>query len=271
MRHQSCLVCPTDCTGTLLGPVRPALAQRLGLPTTCQVIAGAGHDTAAAVGAVPDLGPDRAYLSSGTWSLLGAVIEQPHRTPATGADGLSNEAHIDHRQRLNANVMGLWILQQARRGWLTTGAARCSYAELAADAAAMTAPAGPPLAVNDDRFFAPHSEENPMPQRIITWYAEHGERVTASPAELSRRIVDGLAHAYGRAMTTLRQHTGFPLRHLTIVGGGNQHHFLNQQVAAATGCSVRCGAIEASVLGNAMLATKALQKNGLCAPMSCSS
>ena len=253
-------------TGHHLGPVTSELAERLGLPGDCQVFASAGHDTSSAVGAIDRLDGDYAYLSSGTWSLIGAVIDDPIADAAALAMGASNEAHIDQRQRFNVNVMGLWILQQCRQAWLADDAVSdtmVDYAQLAMQAAGEPAYRQPALAVNDQRFLAPHSADNSMPQRVQSWFSEHGlrgDQLPQSPSQLARAILDGLAQAYGTAMTDLRRLTGDPLTHLTIVGGGNKNALLNDLTAEATGCHIICGHNEATAWGNASIIQRAWEK-----------
>ena len=151
----------------------------------------------------------------GTWSLIGAISDQPITTQQAYNGAISNEAHIDQRVRLNCNVMGLWLLQQSQKAWLEAGHNKVDYQNLAEQGSLLPALDGPTLDVNDQRFLAPHGKDTlSMPQRICNWFVEHGATLSEQPAVVARAIVEGLAAAYGQAIDHLRQLTGFSLTDL---------------------------------------------------------
>lgn len=258
------LFAPISPSGRILGPL-------LGYPH-CQVIAAAGHDTAAAIAALPGPAESTAYLSCGTWSLLGTVIDAPALAPEVAAAGFSNEAHWDGRIRLNRNIMGLWILQQCRQDWLAAGGdgqqldhAQLDYAQLA-QAAAQVADVAPPLDVDDPRFLAPSSAEQRMSDRVSAWYQEQGIAPPTSPAETTRAILAGLAQAYAQALTQLQHLSGRRIECLVLLGGGGRNELLRQLTREACGIRVEIGSSEATALGNALIQSHSL---GQASPEDC--
>ncbi|MFM2090009.1 MAG: rhamnulokinase [Planctomycetota bacterium] len=230
-------------SGTPLGPLLGAAD--LGFARPPLIIAPACHDTASAAACVPDAGVDGAYLSSGTWSLVGVVLDRPSLGPAAAAAGLSNEVAADGRPRLNRNIMGLWVVQRLRAAFAAQGRTY-DYPTLTALAAA--APAGATVDVDDPRFLP--ADGKPMDERVRGWLREHGQPVPADDGGVVRAVLAGLAHAYARAVRDLEQHAGRPLRRLTIVGGGGRNRLLTDLTAAACGIPVATGPAEATALGN---------------------
>ena len=237
--------------GTVLGPVREELARRFGLTGDTLVVLPPGHDTAAAVAALPTSAPDAVYLSSGTWSLLGAVIDQPLTSSAVRAAGFSNELAADGRVRLNRNIMGLWVVQQCRAAFQAAGRDQ-DYATLTAAAEAAPSPAVP-LDVDDPRFFPPGSANDPMPVRVQAWYRERQLPVPESDGAIVRACLVGLAAAYARARRDLAGLLGRPVGDLFVLGGGGRNRLLARLTAAACGCRVVTGPDEATVLGNLLV------------------
>lgn len=247
---------PITPTGTVLGPLREELARAWGLSAGTQVILPGGHDTASAVagmGADPD---NAAYLSSGTWSLIGCVAATPVLSEAFRVAGYSNEASVDGRVRLNKNIMGLWVVQECRRAFVAAGR-NASYAELAEQAARLP-PSPVPLEVDDQRFFAPASVAGPMPKRIAEWCRERAVPVPGDDAALVRLVCDGLAAAYRTAVRDLEGVAGRRFARLNIVGGGANNRLLNQLTADAIGREVVAGPGEATALGNLLVQARAL-------------
>jgi rhamnulokinase len=234
---------PIHASGTGLGPLLGAAD--LGFIRPPLVVAPACHDTASAAACVPDAGSDGAYLSSGTWSLVGVVLDRPCLSAEAAATGLSNEVAADGRPRLNRNIMGLWVVQRLRAAFAAQGRAY-DYATLTARAAA--APAGPGVDVDDPRFLP--VDGTPMDQRVRDWLREHGHPVPADDGALVRAVLTGLAAAYASAVRDLERHAGRPIRRLTIVGGGNRNGLLNDLTAAACAIPVTAGPVEATALGN---------------------
>jgi rhamnulokinase len=226
--------------GTDLGPVRPELP---GL-ASARVIAPPSHDTASAVVGVPLEDPDAAYISSGTWSLVGVETTEPVINPAAMAANLTNEGGAYGTIRLLRNSSGLWLLQESRRQWAREGR-EYGWEELVGLAAA--APAGVSL-VNADHpdFLAPGD----LPARIRAYCARTGQPAPADQAALVRCVLDSLALGYRRTLDAIVEVTGRPLTAVHVVGGGARNRLLNQAVADVTGLPVVAGPVEATALGN---------------------
>jgi rhamnulokinase len=231
--------------GTDLGPLGPTLSVDPGLAAT-RVVVPATHDTASAVAGTP-LQPGWAYVSSGTWSLVG--VEQTHAltSPAAARVNLTNEGGVFGTVRLLKNVMGLWIIEECRNEWAAAGR-EYSAAELAAAAAAIDAPI---VLFDPDhaRFLAPRS----MLAALREALAETGHRVSDQPAALVKTVLDSLASRYAQIVDTIEELTGDAVAGIHIVGGGSLNDYLNQATADASGRPVRTGPVEATVLGNAIV------------------
>ncbi|WP_295817780.1 rhamnulokinase family protein [uncultured Deinococcus sp.] len=233
--------------GTDLGVLRPEIAAETGLSST-RVIVPATHDTASAVAAVPAGGePGWAYVSSGTWSLVGVEVPAPVLTDAARHLNLTNEAGIGGTTRLLKNVMGLWIVQECRRAW------NADFAQLYADAAALP-PGGPGFDPDDTRFLAPGMD---MPQRVHAACRETGQPVPQTPPEIVRCILGSLAQRIADVLDGLEAVTGTPIHTLYVVGGGSQGDLLNQLTADATGRPVVAGPVEATLIGNLLVQAQA--------------
>ena len=246
---------PITATGSKLGALRGDFATAWGVNADCAIVIPGGHDTASAVAGMAG-DPDRdAYVSSGTWSLLGCV----HHTPDLSADfyaaGYSNEMAVDGRVRLNRNIMGLWIIQECRRAFVAAGRS-ATYAELAA-AAAQRPPTPYSLDVDDLRFFAPTLIAGSMPERIAAWCGEQGRPAPTDDASCIRVVLDGLAAAYARALTALEARTGRGFTTVNIVGGGAANAVLNQLTANACGREVLAGPNEATATGSLVVQAQA--------------
>ncbi len=220
------------------------------------VIAGACHDTAAAVAAVPATGEDWAYLSSGTWSLLGVEVPEPVIEEKTLEAGLTNEGGVDGTFRLLRNLCGLWLLQECRRSWAEED--RLYDYETLAALAAEARPFRAVLAPQDPGFV----EAGGMPERIRTFCRESGQTAPVEPGETARVILESLALAYRETIERLEAVTGRTIRTIHVVGGGSQNRLLNQFTADATGRAVRAGPVEATAIGNCLLQAIALGNIG---------
>ncbi|MCO5185517.1 MAG: rhamnulokinase [Anaerolineae bacterium] len=220
---------------------------RLGVYESIPVIAPATHDTGSAVAAMPTDTEDFAYISSGTWSLVGLEVREPIINAAALAANVTNEGGVYGTYRLLKNVMGLWILQQCRRTWQTQGR-DFSYAELVT-----LAQAASPLAAlidpDDTRFLAPGD----FPQAVQAYCAETEQTAPNSVGAIVRCVLESLALKYRMVLDTLRDLTGKSVEVLHIGGGGIQNQLLNQLTANATGIPVVAGPIEATVMGNAIV------------------
>jgi rhamnulokinase len=213
------------------------------------LIAVGSHDTASAVAAVPADGPDFAYISSGTWSLVGMELDRPVLGEASRAANFTNEAGVDGTVRYLRNVSGLWLLQECLRHW---GPGAGSLESLLAAAAA-----APPLRFvidADDPVFLPPGD---MPGRIVAWLRERGRPAPSSPAEFTRCILDSLALAYRRALADAQELSGRHADVVHVVGGGARNDLLCQLTADATGLPVVAGPAEATALGNVLVQARA--------------
>jgi len=237
--------------GTRLGRLRPQLCRELGFASAPWIVLPAAHDTASAVAASPGDPDTTAYVSSGTWSLMGCVLDAPLLDASALAGGLSNEIAADGRIRLNKNIMGLWLVQELRRDLAAAGRER-SYAELANLAAAAPASCRP-LAVDDQRFLAPASDSDRMLDRVHAWCREHSEAPPADDGALMRLVFDGLAVAYARCLADLERVTGRRFTAVHVIGGGSQNGVLNQLTADACARPVIAGPAEATALGNLLV------------------
>lgn len=242
---------PTDMLPPVVAP-----GTRLGHFDGLQVIAPACHDTGSAVAAIPAAGPDFAYISSGTWSLVGLEEPVPIVSPEALAANVTNEGGVYGTTRLLKNVMGLWIVQQCRATWQAEGSPY-AYDELAAMAAA--APAGGPLIDPDDpRFLAPGDH----PERIRAFCRETGQPMPEGHAATARCVFESLALAYADTIARLQGLTGRRVAAIHVVGGGSRNALLGQMTADAAGVPVVAGPVEATVLGNALVQLIALGELG---------
>ncbi|MGI6200713.1 MAG: rhamnulokinase [Christensenellales bacterium] len=241
--------------GTPCGRLNAAMQELTGLPDV-PMIATAGHDTAAAVAAVPAQGRDFAYLSSGTWSLMGVEMDQPLLSQAVMAANLTNEGGVGGSIRLLRNIMGMWLIQQCKQVWDREGEP-VGYGQLVAEAQA--APAFASLInPDDDLFYAPGD----MPSRIAQYCQRTGQPVPQSRGAITRCVYESLAMAYRWAFLQLERLAGRPLKALHIVGGGSQNALLNQFTANAIGREVVAGPTEATAIGNILVQAMGLGEIG---------
>lgn len=229
--------------GETVGTLTPAVQRQTGLGPV-PVIAVAGHDTASAVAAVPDTGKNSAYLSSGTWSLMGIETEAPVLTPAAEALNLTNEGGVEGTIRLLKNICGMWLLERCRQGWGDT-----PYADLIAEAKA--AEPFRSLINPDDPTFANPAD---MEQAIRDYCASHlAQPLPETRGQVVRCIFESLALRYRQVLDSLRSFSPRPLSALHIIGGGSNNHLLNQWTANACGITVIAGPAEATAIGNIMI------------------
>lgn len=246
------LLGPVTPTGTVLGPVLPEVAEATGLAASTKVIATASHDTAAAVAAVPYETANAAYISCGTWSLVGVERDTPITTPAALEAGFTNERGADGSIRFLRNVAGLWLLNESIATWRLQGH-DVDLAGLLAEAARVERLRS--VVDPDDARFA---DPGDMPERIRSYCAQTGQPVPATPAEVAACVLDSLALAHRRAIDSLEALTGDAVEAIHIVGGGANNGLLCQLTADATGRAVLAGPDEATALGNALVQAQAL-------------
>lgn len=230
-------------SGTVLGPLTAAVADKAGVKHAVQVVASAGHDTASAVAGLP-MERGGLWLSSGTWSILGVESEKPVTTPEAFEAKLSNEGGVNKTTRLLHNVSGLWIIQECRRYWADRGE-EMSYAELARlaeEAQPHTAYIDP----NDPVFATPGD----MPEKIAAFCEKTGQVIPQTKGQLLRVATESLALKYRQVVESLQTVTGRSFDKLNAGGGGIQNALLAQATADALGIPVVAGPVEATSCGN---------------------
>ena len=230
--------------GALLGPLLEPIAEYSGLGPV-PVYASAGHDTAAAVAAVPAKGSDWCYISSGTWSLMGVELDEPLINDKVLAANYTNEIGFGGKVRFLKNIAGMWLLQECRRSWMAEGQ-EYSYEELTR----LASEAKPKLAkIDPDVFLQPGN----MPARIAEYCRSTGQQEPRTTGEFCRVILESLAEKYRQVLENLVALTGRRINVIHIVGGGSRNRLLNQLVAEATGRKVVAGPSEATAIGNVMV------------------
>ncbi len=242
------LVRPGEAVGTLL----PHVAEATGLPASTPVVAVGSHDTASAVVAVPATGERFAYISSGTWSLVGVELKDPVLTDAGRAANFTNEGGVDAWVRYLRNVMGLWLLSETLRTWDRAGTPTDLASVLAA--AAEVADGGPVVDVDDPVFLPPGD----MPARISRLCAATGQPPPQDRPALVRCLLDSLAAAYARAVDDATRLSGRDVDVVHVVGGGSLNTLLCRLTARATGRPVVAGPVEATALGSALVQARAV-------------
>ncbi|MBI4942526.1 MAG: rhamnulokinase [Actinobacteria bacterium] len=242
------LVRPGETVGTLL----PHVAEATGLPASTPVVAVGSHDTASAVVAVPATGENFAYVSSGTWSLVGVELAAPVLTDASRAANFTNEGGVDGRVRYLRNVMGLWVLSESLRTWDRQGSPTDLGRILTA---AAEVPDGGPVVDVDDPSLLPPGE---MPARLEKLCAATGQPFPGDRPAVVRCILDSLAAAYARAVDDAARLSGREVDVVHVVGGGSLNTLLCRLTARATGRPVLAGPVEATALGNALVQARAV-------------
>jgi rhamnulokinase len=222
--------------GTERGCIRPDIAEETGLAKKVKVIAVASHDTASAIMSIPPMEEPTAYLSSGTWSLLGVSLKEPILTPQACNAGFTNEGGANGSITFLSNITGLWILQRLAQEWQTN------------DWGWMTAEARkvenvPLIDVDDTAFTAPESMQQAINQVV-------GRKL--SQGETVRCVLESLAKRYATAIRDLNTMLPEPVQRLHIIGGGSQNTLLNELTAKTTGLKVTTGDVEATAVGNVM-------------------
>lgn len=241
--------------GTILGNLSAGVAAEVGAEpdSPVQLVAVGSHDTASAVAGMAVGGEGYAFLSSGTWSMLGMELSSPVLNDEALAEGFSNEVGVGGSVRFLKNLCGLWLIQECRAQWMSEGEA-CTFAEMATWAEM----AEPFFAVvdSDDPIFAKAGD---MPNKIRNYCADTGQRVPTTHGQILRVATESLAAKYRIVWDSLQSFTNVQLQGLNVVGGGCQNDLLNQCTANALGVSLVAGPVEATAVGNLvtqLLATK---------------
>lgn len=241
---------PVIMPGTRLGALRADIREELTVDAM-PVIAASGHDTAAAVASIPATSGRYAFISSGTWSLMGIELDEPILTERSRELLFSNEGSAEGKTRMLKNIMGLWLLQECRRSWAMEGT-QLGYSELTE--MAEHAPRNASYVDAGDAVFLPPGN---MPERIREYCRASGQTVPQSRPEIVRCILESLAFKYRQTLSEIEELTGERLEHIHMVGGGIQNRLLCQLTANVTGRTVIAGPVEATSIGNLMMQAKA--------------
>lgn len=235
--------------GNILGPVSKSVAEETG-SSMIPVASVASHDTGSAVAAVPATGKNWAYLSSGTWSLMGIEVTAPIINIKSLQYNFTNEGGVDGTIRFLKNITGMWLLQQCKKSW--SEAREYTYEELIS------------LAQKEKHFQSfvdtdAHELMNPqdMPQAIQAYCQKTHQPVPDSIGKMVRCIFDSLAMKYKFVLEQLRELSPYPIEVLHIIGGGSKNTYLNQLVSNALGIPVIAGPAEATAIGNIMMQARA--------------
>ncbi|MBP3609324.1 MAG: rhamnulokinase [Lachnospiraceae bacterium] len=225
--------------GSVLGSLTEEVAAEVGFQ--CQVVLPASHDTGSAVMAVPSMGRETVYISSGTWSLMGVESTEAICNEASHKANLTNEGGYEYRYRFLKNIMGLWMIQSVRKEYDK----KYSFAELC-EMAEQEKEFPSRVDVNDDCFFAPDS----MIQAIQKYCKDSGQKVPETPGEIAAVVYQSLAESYGQTVKEIEAITGKRYEAINIVGGGANADYLSQLTANSTGRTVYAGPTEATAIGN---------------------
>ncbi len=236
---------------TVIGELLTEVAEETGA-RMISVVLPACHDTGSAVAAIPAQNQDFAWISSGTWSIMGAEVLQPILSEKALAYNFTNEGGVSGTWRLSKNIMGLWLVQECRRYWSSHGE-DLSYDEITR----LASEAKPFLAVIDpdaDRFF--HAGD--MPDKICKFCAESGQPIPQIKGEIVRVALESLALKYRRTLEQVEELSGKRLDPIHIIGGGTKNRLLNQFTADCTQRTIVTGPVEATAIGNVLMQAIAL-------------
>lgn len=236
--------------GTKIGEIKQDVADETG-SDTIPVIAVAGHDTASAIVSVPATDKNYAYISSGTWSLMGIESDVPLVSEKTLAMNFTNEGGVGGTTRFLKNIMGMWLIQECRRGWLEEK--KYSWDEMVQ--LAKTADPFKFLINPDDTVFLNPGD---MPKAIITYCEKNGQGTPTTHAQIIRCVYDSLALKYRFTLEQIKTVSTQTIERIHIIGGGANNRFLNQLTADATKVKVIAGPTEATATGNILVQAKAM-------------
>lgn len=236
--------------GTIRGKLKKEIAEETGLGEV-EVVAVGSHDTASAVFAVPSTEPATAFLSSGTWSLLGTLVDEPVLTEEARQGGFTNEGAVGGQIRFLQNITGLWFVQRLMAEWKARGE-DTDYGNIIAAAAQSDLRSIVP--VDDAQFTNPAS----MEKAIQDYCREHNLQVPQTQGEFMRCVTESLAFRYKQGIEQMNRCIPTPIKQLNIIGGGCQNQLLNQLTANALGIPVCAGPVEATAIGNILMQAKAM-------------
>jgi rhamnulokinase len=237
--------------GTILGPLHKSVIEETGMQDA-KVIAVASHDTGSAIAAIPAMDDNFAYISSGTWSLMGIESSKAIITEDSFNYSFTNEGGVNHTFRILKNIMGLWLIQECKRCWAGGGHDH-SYPELVA-MAEKTVPFRSLINPDHVSFYNPVD----MLSAVTDYCQAHHEPLPSQPGEYARCIFESLALKYRYVLESLRKISGKKIDKIHIIGGGSQNKFLCQLTANATGLEVIAGPAEGTAIGNLLVQAMAL-------------
>ncbi|MFC4224081.1 rhamnulokinase [Lysinibacter cavernae] len=232
--------------GETIGSLLPSVTDEIGAASSVPVVSVGSHDTASAVVAIPSTSHDFAYISSGTWSLVGLELDAPVLTEASRKANFTNEAGVDNTVRYLKNVMGMWLLSECLGEWERAGTPQ-DLVSLLREAETVSGAAV---------FDVDHPEllpAGPMTRRIAARCDEAGQPIPSTPAEFVRSIVESLAAAYAVHINDACELSGSSVSSIHIVGGGSQNALLCQLTANQTGLPVIAGPVEGTAMGNVLV------------------
>ena len=230
--------------GTVIGRLTDALAEELG--GNANVVAVGSHDTASAVASISDAGDDWAFISSGTWSLMGTPTKEPIISQEAFDAAFTNEGMTDGRIRFLKNITGLWLIQQLVKEWEQEGY-KCDYSELVKEAEQSSFNSS--FDVDDASFMNPDK----MSEAIVSYLKERNEDIPVTKGDFMRCICISLAKKYAEVKTQMERCTNKKINKIYIVGGGSRNQLLNKLAAEYTGCEVIKGEVEATAMGNILV------------------
>ncbi|MBO5955921.1 MAG: rhamnulokinase [Bacteroidales bacterium] len=230
--------------GTLIGRLTDELAEEVG--GNLNVIAVGSHDTASAVASISDTNDDWAFISSGTWSLMGTPTKEPIISKEALESDFTNEGMTDGRIRFLKNITGLWLIQQLVKEWECEGY-KCDYSDLVKEAEQSEFNSS--FDVDDARFMNPDK----MSEAIVSYLKENNEELPVTKGDFMRCICISLAKKYAEVKTQMERCTNKKINKIYIVGGGSRNQLLNKLTAEHTGCEVIRGEVEATAMGNILV------------------
>ena len=230
--------------GTVIGRLTDELAEELG--GNANVVAVGSHDTASAVASISDASEDWAFISSGTWSLMGTPTKEPIISQEAIDAAFTNEGMTDGRIRFLKNITGLWLIQQLVKEWEQDGY-KCDYSELVKEAEQSTLSSY--FDVDDASFMNPEK----MSEAIVSYLKERNEDIPVTKGDFMRCICISLAKKYAEVKTQMERCTNKKINKIYIVGGGSRNQLLNRLTAEFTGCEVVKGEVEATAMGNILV------------------
>ena len=233
--------------GTVIGRLTDEIAAEVG--GNADVVAVGSHDTASAVASISDISDDWAFISSGTWSLMGTPTKEPIISKEALESDFTNEGMTDGRIRFLKNITGLWLIQQLVKEWEQEGY-KCDYSDLVREAEQSTLSSY--FNVDDARFMNPDK----MSETIISYLKENNQEVPTTKGDYMRCICISLAKKYAEVKTQMERCTNKKINKIYIVGGGSRNALLNRLTAEFTQCKVIRGEVEATAMGNVLVQLK---------------